>query len=214
MLKYDNHFNRTMTKVFDFLLLNVLFLISSLPIFTIGAALTALYGTCLQMVDKNESSVTKLYWQMFKKNFKQSTIIGGLLVGLLAILLVDLKLVVGFGTGYKILGIGICAFLLLWCVYFLYVFPMIATFENTVVEVLKNTFFVAIGYLPYTILIAFLTFGPLLIVLNWVPKVFNFSIYFYLFIGIALTVYINSKIFTLVFTKLLQAKGRLSKQTE
>src|SRR5699024_9634295 len=141
MIKYDNHFNRNITKVFDVLLLYVLFLISLLPSFTIGAALTALYGTCLQMVDKNESSVTKLYWQMFKKNFKQSPIIGGLLVGLLAILLVDLKLVVSFGTGYKILGIGICAFLLLWCVYFIYVFPMIATLENTVFEFLENTYY-------------------------------------------------------------------------
>ncbi len=208
MLRYDNAFNKTMTKVFDFLMLTVFFLISSLPLVTVGAALTALYGTCLQMADKNESSVAKLYWKIFKENWKQATILWLLLVALLAVLLVDLKLVSGFGTGYKPLGIGICAFLILWAVYFLYVFPMLSKFQNTTLAVLKNTFFVAIAYFPYTLLMSAISFAPILLILNFLPGIFHFVVYFYLFIGITLTVYVNAKIFHQVFDKLLLAKGR------
>ena len=86
MFKYDNKVNRIMTVVFDFLILNAIFLIMSIPIITIGANVTALYSVGFQMVRKDESSVYKTYFRSFKENFKQATAAWCFLLSIILIL--------------------------------------------------------------------------------------------------------------------------------
>ena len=58
------------SRISDFLLLNILFVITSIPLFTIGASLTALYSVSLKMVRGEESYVYRDYFHAFKLNFK------------------------------------------------------------------------------------------------------------------------------------------------
>ena len=71
MFQSDNLLSRVLTKVFDLCLLNILFLITSLPIFTIGVSLSALYTVTLAMSKNEESPVFKMYFRMWKQNLKK-----------------------------------------------------------------------------------------------------------------------------------------------
>ncbi len=64
---------RTLANIF---LCNMMFCLLSLPLFTAGAALTALY-VCMQAIieDDEEDVIVKQFWNAFRQNFKQATAI-------------------------------------------------------------------------------------------------------------------------------------------
>ena len=76
----DNAFFRGMSKVADLCILNVVFLICCIPVFTIGAATTALAYVTLKMKDGEEGYILKSFFRSFRQNFKQSTVIWLLMV--------------------------------------------------------------------------------------------------------------------------------------
>ena len=49
----ENPVFRFLSGIFDMILLNVLFILTSLPLFTIGASLTALYAVLLWRANRN-----------------------------------------------------------------------------------------------------------------------------------------------------------------
>lgn len=66
---------RILAKIGNLVILNLLFLICSLPVVTIGASSTALYTVTLKMAKDRENYIVKDFLYAFKKNFRQSTII-------------------------------------------------------------------------------------------------------------------------------------------
>lgn len=62
------------SRIVDLLLLNFLFVITSLPVLTLGASLTALFSVSLKLVRNEESYVSRDYFRAFKKNFCQATV--------------------------------------------------------------------------------------------------------------------------------------------
>ena len=71
----DNPIISGMSRIFDMMCLNVLWLVCSLPIFTIGASTTAMYTVMLKVVKNEEGYIVKGFFKAFKENFKKSTII-------------------------------------------------------------------------------------------------------------------------------------------
>lgn len=71
----DGKFFTFITKLSDLLLLNVLFIITCLPILTIGVSLTALYQTTLQLADNTDSYILRNYFSNWKQNLKQGILI-------------------------------------------------------------------------------------------------------------------------------------------
>ena len=87
LFNYDNPVWRFIGKLGDLIILNVLWLITSIPIVTIGASTTALYYVTLKLVRDEDGYTIRSFFKSFKENFKQSTIIWlimlavGLLIG-------------------------------------------------------------------------------------------------------------------------------------
>ena len=59
-----------LSRLADLFWLNVLFIVCSIPIFTIGASATALYYVTLKMVKNEECYITKSFFRSFKQNFR------------------------------------------------------------------------------------------------------------------------------------------------
>ena len=67
---------RFIGKLADAVLLNILWVVFSIPIFTIGASTTALYYVSMKVVsDREGTSLFRDFWKSFKMNFGQSTLI-------------------------------------------------------------------------------------------------------------------------------------------
>ena len=71
----DNPLWRFLGKLADLMILNILFLLCSIPIFTIGASLTGVYYVCLKIKEQEEGYIVRNFFKSFKQNFVQSTII-------------------------------------------------------------------------------------------------------------------------------------------
>ena len=64
----DNPFWIFMGKLFDMVLLSVLWLVFSLPVVTIGASTTALYYVALKLANNEGGYTVRSFWQAFKQN--------------------------------------------------------------------------------------------------------------------------------------------------
>ena len=87
----DNGFFRFMTRVADALILNLIFLITCIPVVTIGASYTAMYNYCLKAVNNEEGYIWKSYWKSFKTNFVQGFLFEVIFAIIGIILYIDIK---------------------------------------------------------------------------------------------------------------------------
>ena len=74
LLDIDNPVIRFIIKIFDCMVLSVLWAVFSLPIITMGAASTALYSAVYHHIRMEEGYLWKSFWTAFKENFKRSTL--------------------------------------------------------------------------------------------------------------------------------------------
>ena len=71
----DGWFARIFGTIGDIIVVNILFIICSIPIFTMGASMSAMYYTLLKKQRTGETGgIIKLFFRGFKDNFKKSTI--------------------------------------------------------------------------------------------------------------------------------------------
>lgn len=191
-----------MGKAADLIILNILFVICSLPVFTIGATTTAMYYVVLKMVKNEESYISRNFFRSLKQNFKQATIIWLALLAGAVLLFFDFNIVSQAGSVgmFKFIAIGLYFILLLWGMIFVYVFPLLAKFDNTVKNTLKNALKMAVCHFPWTILLLAITCVPMFFTLNY-GAVLMIGLFFWPAIGFALTSFLNSKIFTKIFAR-------------
>ena len=86
----DSKLFSILTWLADLLVLNLLFLLTSIPLVTVGASLTALYTVVFRIGTPEEGSVVRAYFEAFKSNFKNSTVIWLILLAVFVICGVDL----------------------------------------------------------------------------------------------------------------------------
>ena len=159
-LNYDSKFSRVMIKICYACLLNLLWMVCSLPIFTIGASTTALYYACLKIVREEGFNAAGLFFHSFKQNFKQATVLWlimltvGIFLGGDAYILNHLRITTTGATAvfWTILMALIIAAAVVYVIVLLYLFPLLASVENTNFAMIKNSFLIGTHYLFSTIL--------------------------------------------------------------
>lgn len=187
----DSPLMRAIGVIGDLVVLNLLFLLCSLPLLTAGAASTALYTVTLRMVRQEGGSPWKGFFAAFRANVRRATVLWLILLALLALLALDFLLCGGKDAPLPLLGL--CAALaLLWSAAAAYVFPLQARFENSVAGTLKNAFAMAFGYLPQTLCMTVLNLLPLLLLLLLPAELFLRLVVLWLCLGFAGTAYCNS----------------------
>lgn len=201
IFRFDGPVFTICSKVTDILWLNILYIICSLPVITIGASTTSLYYVTLKMARNEEGYVTRTFFKGFKENFKKSTIIWLIFMAFIYVLSVDVRILnneelrasLGGTASYMIFIAGGILGLILLLV-FIYVFPLIAQFENTVVNTIKNAFFMSIKHVISTLVML------LIMVLPFILIMVNPKLLIGLLISFALTAYINSYILNKIFS--------------
>lgn len=163
MFSQDSKFMQVIGRVTDLILLNMVYLLTCLPIFTIGAATSAMYTLCFQMMREEGSGVLKPYFRAFRENFRQGTVIW------LIILMVVLPALFYFDRVWHADGIlrytGL-VFILITAVGLLtasYVFPWISQFRNTTAQSLQNALILSISHLPRSVCILGINLLPLIL---------------------------------------------------
>ena len=143
---------RFLSRIGDTILLNLMFLLTSLPIFTIGASVAAMSTVHLKFREDREGYTVRGYFRAFRENFKKSTLVWLIMLAAAVVMGVDLiamHSMTGFmGTYFRVILI-VCA--IFWLMLFLYVFVLQAKFENSVFGSIKNAYLLAFMNFPRTL---------------------------------------------------------------
>lgn len=198
MLQPDNRFFQFMSRLWDLVLLNLIFILSCVPIFTIGASISAMHTMIDKMSKGHESYIIRGYIQYWKDNFKNSTII------LIFYLIIEVPLLIGgvylskYGTSYGILYIPYIFVIMIFLFSFLYSFALQAIFINTPGAILKNSLLTALRHLPHTLALGAITFLPPCISFL-LPELLPVTFTYWLLIGFSLSAWICGFIYRIIF---------------
>lgn len=187
-----------LTKVANLMILNILTIICSIPIVTIGPAVTALYYVTIKMARGDDPYIVKSYFKSFKENFRQSLIIWLVMLVIIFILSVDWWVVRNMmeGRTAQVMNIILLVVILLLSLTGFYIFPVLSRFENSIKLTIKNAFLISCLNLPKSILIVLIHLMPLalvLITIQAMPLVF--------LLGIPTVAYLCSKLFVGIFKR-------------
>lgn len=141
-LNTDNKFWQFILKIINLIWLNLLWLICCIPIFTIGAATSALYYAVQKNIKNDLGNSTQQFFRGFRESFKQATILWLILFALCMLFSYDLAFFENYGKdGHPIfyaLHYVWYVTLLIEIIYYLYLFPYIARFSNTTKNIFMN----------------------------------------------------------------------------
>lgn len=143
ILDPSNPVARFLSAVFDIAALNLLWIVFSLPLFTMGAATTAINAVCFRILRDKANGILKPFWKSFRMNFRPATMIWLILLTIIVVLGVDIWFILfaqNLLTG--VVQAFICGILILLLLDALliaiYAFALLSLFENTVKETLMN----------------------------------------------------------------------------
>lgn len=195
MLQKDGKFVKVLNRIADLVGLNLLAILFCIPIITIGASITAVYGCIFRIQEKREGYLTKDFWKLFKECFRSSTIIYLVGVAVVAMLYLDYQI---FATDSRldILQVLVVAGGILVAEIFTYAFPMESYFENSLKATVKNALLLGISNIPYTLLMLGINVFLFFLVAR-IPV--TFGIWF--LIGISGVAWINSFFLKKIFSK-------------
>lgn len=160
----------------NLVVLNILWLVCCIPVFTAGAATSALYYTVFQYHSKEDDAVLRPFFQAFRDNFKQSTMVLLPLLAVLSLLVFDIAYLVSHGTGTAMLFLLIAAVMFVMGM-LVHLFPLISRFDMNTKALLRTAFSLMVLHLPATITVIMLTFLPVVLLL--------FQPSFFLRVGVA-----------------------------
>ena len=197
----DNFLMRFCEKVLDIVTVNLLFVVSCLPILTIGVAKISLYQTIFEVKRSRRIPVFKIYIRAFKQNLKLGFQLGLLELGIFLISVVDLSLFWS-QTGVtfqliKAICLGILIFLTL---VMLASYPIAARYELTWKEVLqKGLLLVSFNFVWFFLMLAIIFFIIMLLYLSGFTLVLGGSAF--LLFGFGLLAFCQAGLMEKLFAK-------------
>lgn len=208
LFNLDNPFIQFLSRVGDLIILNFLFLVCSVPVFTIGASATALQKTTQGILYDEDNGTMKTFFRAFRENFRQATIVWVLMLIFAASTACNYLIISG-------LTAGILAMILKWVLAVLsavvvvlgvYIFPLIARYRNTLREHAQNALILAVVKLPRTIGLVLLAAMPVIIAVISL-QTFLTTLVFWLAVGFGFTSYTSSQLLKPVFAELEDQTG-------
>ena len=129
--------------------LNIIFLLTSLPIVTIGASITAMNSVCFKLREKRVGYIVDDYFNAFRGNFKNSIITWIVFLCYLVTLVMAINSrALNQGT---IIMLGIASSMVLTVV--IYALAMFARFDNGLLDTIVKASLIGVVGIPYIIVI-------------------------------------------------------------
>ena len=188
-----------LNKMADLMILDLIALVCCIPIITIGASMTALHYMALKIVRNEEVYIVRGFWKSFKMNFRQATVIW--LIQIIVMLILGLDYYIVFWNPESNPSIPVqvlfLATVIITVSIFLFIYPVLSKFDNSIAKTFKNTFLMAIMPLPKLILMLAFWIAPIALgiaVIQLLPLVVLF--------GLSLPAYLSAKLYNKFFKKM------------
>lgn len=155
LFDYDGGFYRKIAMVFDCFMLNILWIVFSLPIVTFGAASTAFYYTAVKVIKKDRGNILEQFLHAFKINFKDATILWLLIVILSFIFQLNVGILSSLTEGnvslfFRCFYIFLSVFIIGIA---MYAFPALSRFDMSTSWILKLSIYMTVRYFSITLIL-------------------------------------------------------------
>lgn len=200
--------NRLLDSFADMVIANLLWLLMSLPVITIGASTAALYRIMLRRQRGMIEPVVKAFFKGFKMNFKTGIAVSAL--GLLFVFLIalDYRIVQKYREVFGPAGeFPVYVMAVMLVIVWSYLFPMISFFDETFSRHLRNAVLLSIKHFGCTIVILFNNVMPLALILFFRTAT-NLPTYLWIVVGSAAVARLNARFFLRVFENYIPDDAR------
>ncbi len=163
-------------KIISVLLVNMLWIVTSIPLVTIGASTAACYDTVYKDVWHHRGTAFFDFFSAFRKNFRQSLVVGVVFAAAALILGYDIYTLHSLSVNGLVWGkfwVLILIFSAWLSAYFIYVCAYIARFEAPLQVIVSNSLKLSISHLPVTLALIMIVAAVVLGVWLW-PKTLAF----------------------------------------
>ena len=166
--------------------LNVVFLLSILPVITLFPALYALHAVTRQWSVNQDYSVFRAYFRFFNEGVRRYYKLGATWTLFVFVLLIDFLLIRQIDTGQTILFTGLFVIGFVFIALSLFLFPILTHYEMKTMDALKLALFSIMRY-GYIVAFAFLLFTALGMLAYRSPL--------YLLFGFSFIVFLKTKLY-------------------
>ncbi len=171
LLSPNNKLTNFLQKLMYVGYLNLLWIITSLPLITIGASTTALYYTVLKIVRNEEGYIAKDYFRSFKQNFKQATKIWLIMLAVVFMLTINFFYFSSQNNSFsRIFSFLFLSLFFIFAIISSYIFPLLAQFHMTNKNLLWTAIILSLKNLHWSFCLTILFWcGFPLMVLRFYP---------------------------------------------
>ncbi|MCH5267360.1 MAG: YesL family protein [Lachnospiraceae bacterium] len=143
----EGPFMQFFAKLWDMIILSILFCVCCIPIVTFGVSYSALYYTMVKAVIPGEGHTIRTFFKGLRQNIKQGLGLGILFEAILVVLFFSLYVVFinDLGLLGRFFGIAFVISLILVMTLMAYAFPLAGRFHNSIGEILANSLLIAVG---------------------------------------------------------------------
>lgn len=154
LFSMDNGIFNFLGKMWDIIIISIIWALLCIPIVTIGPATTALYYTVVKVIRRERGYLLREFFHSFKTNFFSGMILGIILTAAFSILYIDLNFAKSIeDANIRFIFLGIfTAFLFITLCCTVYVFPLLSRFTMGKLQILKTALLMSVKHLPTTIL--------------------------------------------------------------
>lgn len=190
ILNGNNIFFRSMGRLGDFMCLNLLYIITCVPIITIGAATSALYDVLYQISKGEDGHCLNRFVRSFHKHLKKAT--GYWCVCLFLLVFIGMGVLGIFLMSDRIqfLFQGLAVILsILWMGFTCFGLVLIAWTDTPIKMTMKNAFYITLGSFPWLMVSVFLTCLPGITIFTMHIRIVAYIIPMLLLFGVVLLDY-------------------------
>lgn len=181
----DSKFMILCTRLVELTKINLLWLLCCLPVFTAGAATTAMI-TCLYAFRAGESCGGKVFFAAFRRCFRKATLLW-LLIGFFAAMLVVDYVIVAYLTFPGRMAVIVLIFFLMFSLILVsgIIFPLLSQFPGSIRETVVNAILLSLAHLPKMLMVTAMNLLPVLLAVI-LPQIFVLLGFVWLVCGFAL----------------------------
>lgn len=186
----DGPLANILNRLIDLILLNVLWFLCSLPLFTLGASTCAVYEVVMRYSFHEDPPVIRTFFHAFRKHFKKSIVLLLIFLGAGLFLSLDLWAAVRWDIPIQFLMVVI----ILSASYFYlavltHVFPVLTYYDSGIRESIQKAFILSMSNGIFTVFIMMVNLMPLLLILLF-PNYFGQILFLYLAVGFSVTAFL------------------------
>ncbi|NYE09013.1 putative membrane protein YesL [Bacillus niacini] len=179
MLSYDGAIMRALSSMGNYCLLNLLWIIFSLPVITVFPATVAMFGILKEWKNGSEPPMLSTFFSIFKKNILKSSFIGVIQIVCSIIFIVDFQIIWNMEGNLKLILFPVLMLLgFIFISTSLYLYPIMAKYDMPLKLLVKKAFFLSAArpFSPLMMIVIFVIMIFICTIARFLPFVCAFSI--------------------------------------